>query len=81
MYPFVSRTPVAGSRGHLVNDPNTCIYCGICQKRCPSDALKVARDPKTWTLDPYRCIVCGYCVDVCPKKCLSMNPNHGDYNR
>jgi formate hydrogenlyase subunit 6/NADH:ubiquinone oxidoreductase subunit I len=77
LYPAVPRTNFEGARGHLVNDSKTCIYCGICQKRCPSDAITVVREPKTWTLDPYKCIVCGYCLEACPKKCLSMNPSHG----
>ncbi|OHB56064.1 MAG: hypothetical protein A2Y07_03080 [Planctomycetes bacterium GWF2_50_10] len=76
LYPFTPRTPIAGARGHLQIDADTCIYCGICQKRCPSNALAVTREPKTWTLDPYKCIVCSYCVEACPKKCLSMNPAH-----
>jgi formate hydrogenlyase subunit 6/NADH:ubiquinone oxidoreductase subunit I len=80
-YPYVQRTPIAGARGCLKNDADLCIYCGICQKRCPSDALAVTREPKTWTLDPYRCIVCGYCVEACPKKSLSMDPSHGTYNK
>lgn len=74
LYPFVKREAPAGTRGRLEIDPDTCIYCGICSKRCPADAIAVTKTPaKTWTLDNYRCIVCGYCVEVCPKKCLAMN--------
>ena len=76
LYPQLPHKTVVGARGHLQNDADICIYCGICQKRCPANALAVTREPKTWTLDPYRCIVCSYCVEVCPKKCLSMNPSH-----
>jgi formate hydrogenlyase subunit 6/NADH:ubiquinone oxidoreductase subunit I len=79
LYPFVVRQPFTGSRGKLEMDPDTCIYCGICSKRCPANAINVTKTPaKTWTLDPYRCIVCAECVSACPKKCLSMNPEHRD---
>lgn len=79
-YPFVKREPFAATRGHLENDANACIYCGLCARRCPANSLAVSREPKSWTLDPYRCIVCGYCVEVCPKKSLKMNPKHGKFN-
>lgn len=75
-YPRTVRAPFAGSRGHLVNNADACIYCGVCARRCPAQALAVTREPKAWTLDPYRCILCAYCVDVCPKKCLRMEPSH-----
>lgn len=75
-YPFTKRVPIGGARGHLVIDANLCVYCGICAKRCPANALGVVRDPKSWTLDPHKCIICGYCVEVCPKKCLAFDPGH-----
>ncbi|MFZ2959825.1 MAG: 4Fe-4S binding protein [Candidatus Ozemobacteraceae bacterium] len=76
-YPFERREPTPGSRGHLEIDAAVCIYCGACGKRCPTGALKIVRDPKSWTLEPGRCIICGYCVEVCPKKCLRLDPHHG----
>jgi formate hydrogenlyase subunit 6/NADH:ubiquinone oxidoreductase subunit I len=76
-YPFQKRDSFAGSRGRLEIDIASCIFCGMCAKRCPANALSVSRDPKSWTLDPYCCILCAYCVEVCPKKCLHMNPRHG----
>lgn len=79
-YPFVKREPFAGFRGKLEIRIDECIFCGMCQRRCPANAIAVTKQPKTWTLDPYRCILCGYCVEVCPKKCLFMNPKHGDFN-
>lgn len=79
-YPFEQREPIAGSRGHLKNDIDACIFCGLCVRRCPSAALAVTKNPKSWTFDPYRCVVCGACVEVCPKKCLSMDPQPGKYD-
>jgi len=75
-YPAVARQEIPAYRGRLNIDINACIFCSICAKKCPVDALKVNRAEKTWSVDPYRCILCGYCLEGCPKKCLSMSPNH-----
>ena len=76
LYPFVARPPFDGARGMIEMDPNICVYCGMCQKRCPTNAITVARKPNSWTLDPHRCIVCSYCVEVCPKHCIYMRTHH-----
>ena len=75
-YPAVRRPAPPLARGRLEIDIEKCIFCGLCQKRCPANALAVSRQPKSWTLDPYRCIVCAECVAACPKKCLEMNPEY-----
>lgn len=77
-YPAEKRSPPPGARGRLAIDLPACIYCGLCAKKCPAQALEVTRqpNPKSWTLDPYRCILCGYCVEICPPKCLRLEPEH-----
>lgn len=54
-------------RGHIVNDMDVCICCGMCARRCPADALAVDRKGGTWSIDPYACVVCGECIESCPK--------------
>lgn len=66
------REPFAAARGRLTIDVDQCIFCGMCQRKCPAQAIAVDRGAKDWTLDPYACIICGACVDVCPKKCLKL---------
>ncbi|MDR2296001.1 MAG: 4Fe-4S binding protein [Clostridiales Family XIII bacterium] len=62
---------------------DSCIYCGICAKKCPQDALKVSRKKKNaqtgesegeniWSVDAEACILCGICVEACPKKSLAI---------
>lgn len=67
-----ARAPFAAARGHLVNDIDNCIFCGMCQRQCPAKAITVDRAAKDWTLDPFACVICGACVAGCPKKCLHL---------
>jgi formate hydrogenlyase subunit 6/NADH:ubiquinone oxidoreductase subunit I len=76
LYPAEKRELPAGTRGRLTIDIETCIFCGICQKKCPTDALRVERDAKRWSIDRLGCIACANCVDACPKDCLSMETGH-----
>ena len=71
-YPFTPYTPQAKTRGSIGIDIDACIYCGICVRKCPTTALVVDKQTRTWSMDRLRCITCNNCVDACPKKCLSM---------
>ncbi len=72
LYPVQKRDYNKACRGHIVLNVEVCIFCGICQKKCPADAITVARKEKTWEIQRLRCISCGCCVDACPKDSLSM---------
>jgi ech hydrogenase subunit F len=72
MYPQVSREPFKDVRGKVGIDIDACIFCGICVRKCPADALVVNKNEKSWEIDPFKCIICGACADACPKKCLEM---------
>jgi ech hydrogenase subunit F len=60
------------TRGHVVNEIEQCIYCGICSRKCPTNAIVVDRGARTWSINRFDCIQCRSCVDNCPKKCLTM---------
>lgn len=76
MYPFVERKPFDINRGHLENDIEKCIFCGMCQRVCPSNCIKVDRKNGVWEYDPFECVICGVCVEKCPKKCLKLDVHY-----
>lgn len=73
LYPVVKKGVYANTRGSIGIEIEKCIYCGICSRRCPTGAIAVDKNEKTWTIEPFNCINCNYCVEVCPKKCLTMD--------
>ena len=72
LYPLKPKLPAEGNRGMIQNQIESCVFCGICQKKCPTGAIEVARTDKTWSIERFCCVQCGCCVEVCPKKCLSL---------
>lgn len=71
-YPYVPRDYPERTRGQISIDIDLCIFCGICSKKCPTNAITVDRAQKNWTIERFGCIQCGSCVENCPKKCLHM---------
>ena len=51
---------------------DSCVFCGLCAKACPADALEVNRKEKLWKVNTEDCIKCGACIDKCPKGSLSF---------
>lgn len=47
---------------------NGCIGCKMCEKKCPSEAIKVIDFHAV--IDYNKCISCGECVKVCPVKAI-----------
>lgn len=62
--------------GHIEFNPENCILCNICGKKCPTDVIRMDKVRRTPTIDRTLYIQCGYCLDSCPKKCLSMAVEH-----
>jgi len=72
MHPEVKREYFPITRGHIYNDIEACIFCGICERKCPTHAITVTKESKEFHLRSLQCVACGVCVEVCPKKCLTM---------
>jgi formate hydrogenlyase subunit 6/NADH:ubiquinone oxidoreductase subunit I len=77
LYPMEKRTPPKGARGRVVMKRiESCVFCGVCGKKCPTRAIVVTRKDKSWEIDRLKCIVCGECVEICPKDSLVMEAEH-----
>ena len=55
-----------------LNDTSLCVFCTLCAKKCPQEAITVDRLNKLWTLDKEKCVSCGICAESCPKKSITM---------
>lgn len=58
--------------GKPVLDAHKCVYCTLCAKKCPQEAITVDRKEKTWQLDDEKCVECEICAEACPKKAIGM---------
>jgi ech hydrogenase subunit F len=76
LYPFVPRVYETKTRGHIDIEIEKCILCGICDRRCPTQAISVTKAERNWSIERLRCIQCSSCVELCPTKCLSMGTQY-----
>ncbi|WP_419766251.1 MAG: NADH-quinone oxidoreductase subunit NuoI [Arcobacter sp.] len=61
--------------GLLESGENRCIGCGLCEKICISDCIRMdtridensRKEVLEYTINFGRCIFCGYCAEVCPE--------------
>ena len=72
-YPSEVRPLFAGTRGSLEFDLDTCVFCGLCARRCPTVALTCSREDRFFAIEQLRCIACGVCIDLCNKDSLRMS--------
>jgi len=72
-YPYEKKVNFENTRGKIEINMPECIYCGMCERRCPTGAIKVEKELSKWSIQRLQCVQCSYCVEVCPKKCLTMD--------
>ena len=72
-YPFEPSHTFPNMRGRLFIHVDKCIFCRMCQLRCPSQCIYSNPERAIWSYDPFECVNCGICMEVCPSKCLFMD--------
>jgi formate hydrogenlyase subunit 6/NADH:ubiquinone oxidoreductase subunit I len=74
-YPLEKSAMPKEFRGKLKFYPEKCIGCKLCEKDCPSGAIKIIKVGEKQfeaDIDLGKCIYCGQCVDSCVKKALEI---------
>jgi ferredoxin/flavodoxin len=64
--PLVSLTKWYLTKHHI--DAGKCAHCGLCESRCPSNAIRVSKG----TIDREACIACFACINNCPTGAVYM---------
>jgi len=75
-YPFVKNEFTDRTRGSIQINIDDCIFCGMCARKCPSNAITVDKATKTWSIERMGCVQCAYCAVSCPKNCLTVDRNY-----
>jgi len=79
LYPAIQANVAERFRGMLAFDAGLCVGCKLCEKVCPTDAIKIEKMENTEETGEKRyiavvqldkCIFCGQCVDTCRKGAL-----------
>jgi formate hydrogenlyase subunit 6/NADH:ubiquinone oxidoreductase subunit I len=84
MYPVERLEPPERFRGRMVYDPEACNLCGLCQRDCPADVIKVVRKRVEkedgskelvghveFEMD--RCVFCGQCAYSCNSDAITFS--------
>jgi Pyruvate/2-oxoacid:ferredoxin oxidoreductase delta subunit len=61
------------SNYRAVIEAEKCVACGVCQQRCPVDAIADDQDGKS-EVERAKCIGCGVCVIGCATEAIEMVP-------
>lgn len=51
-------------------DTENCVYCGLCQKVCPTQAITVNKKEGILKLSNYDCVQCNKCNESCKKDAI-----------
>ena len=71
-YPKVKVAVPEGFRGRHILYAERCISCGLCERDCPANAIKLVEtaDRKLPMFHLDLCIFCYQCADSCPRNAI-----------
>ena len=77
-YPFEPTLPPDKFRGLPIHLIEACTGCGLCEKDCPADAIKMIPDERTRKKQApefyyWKCIRCAQCYYSCPFDAIFMS--------
>ncbi|HBD94301.1 MAG: hypothetical protein A2015_05095 [Spirochaetes bacterium GWF1_31_7] len=56
---------------------SSCNLCGICEKICPSDTIKIKDNKVVWQKDA-NCYYCFACFNACPNQSILIDDRYTD---
>lgn len=68
--PFPNPAQFLSTKFYAEINPELCVGCGTCIKRCQMDAIISVKERSK--VKPKRCIGCGNCAAVCPEKAIQL---------
>ncbi|MGO4870214.1 MAG: 4Fe-4S binding protein [Roseiarcus sp.] len=73
-FPFAPAPTPKRFRGRIAFDAKSCEGCRLCEKVCPSGAIRFERTPQGMTFDCWHdtCVFCGTCEFYCPTKSVGQ---------
>ena len=77
LYPGVQAKIPRDYRGKIVFIPERCSGCGLCERDCPAEAIRIRkvgekRFEAVFHLD--HCLYCAQCVESCNRDALQSSP-------
>ena len=57
-YPVKQKESFKHTRGKIEIEIDKCIFCGLCERRCPTGAIKVEKANSKWSIERFQCIQC-----------------------
>ncbi len=58
---------------------DTCVGCGLCERNCPQQVIKLENGKPVWTKD--QCCKCSACINRCPMKAIQYGKATKKRNR
>lgn len=77
--PFVPIYAKLGFSAKPFYATDSCIGCGLCERKCPLNAIEIVNRKPVWNSDS--CAHCMSCINNCPKKAIEYGDVTANLNR